>query len=64
LDTCGEPNVIYQKNAITETIDKKKLRGRPRTRRKDGVENDIWTVDRNVSVELAFDMGNGEDCLR
>lgn len=49
--TRVESRKCYTKKVLTETIHKKISLGRPRTRWKDRKEH----LDRNVSVQLAFD---------
>lgn len=41
----------------------KTTRYRPQTRCKDAVEKNIWTVDKNVSVEQALDMDRWRELL-
>lgn len=50
-----ENRKLYYKNILIETINKKRLIGRPRTRWKDVVEKNIKMLVRNVTVNLEFD---------
>ncbi|KAF0757235.1 Uncharacterized protein FWK35_00022628 [Aphis craccivora] len=51
------------KKVLTETIQKKRPIGKPRTRWKDAIEKDINMLGRNVTVDLALDRERWRELL-